>query len=495
MDLKKNTTKKPISEQKIFKNMMTAVFLVSALFLVKNILNQTWSGAVIIGVCLLIFSGSVFIMTKRKVKQDTRQLVLCLSIVFLVFCISLNSGAYYSDDFPLYLAVIALSGLYLVPKYTLIQVALIDILLIISYVVHPEKADPFSQYLMCVIILTVCAVCFYMVIERGRSFIEISDRRTKDAENLLSELREAGEQLQKSCEHSLERVSSLEKANEGLESSIVDLRNGSSSISLGTTDISHSFDNMQEKMQTTHRQISSLDKEVKNVEASLSASQKNMTEMSSEMIILKETLQSAGEVFTTLQSEINQIIEFTKQLNTIANSTNTLALNASIEAARAGQMGAGFAVVASKVQLLAIDSNQCSTQIAHVVDAMNQLIHTTSHQLSQSQNAVGSSINSLNEFQDSFQNLTEQFVSLYQNIEEQNDNIQDMDRSFDTLRSKISDMAFSSEENQASVTKITDSIDIYKHNINKIVDDNVIIGQLSSSLLQSANQSLEEDVS
>lgn len=489
---KNNTLKKPLAEEKIFKSMLTAVFLVAGIFVIKNIISKSWSGAIVIGVCLTIFSASIFFMKKTKVNIKIQQLVLCLGIVLLVFCISLNSGNYYSDDFPLYLAVIALSGLYLVPKYTLIQVALIDVLLLIAYFVHPEKADPFSQYMMCLVILTICAFCFYMVINRGRSFIQIGEKRAKEAEMLLSELKDAGEKLQANCEHSLERISSLEKANTHLEESITDLRDGSSSITQGTVEVSQTFDDMQEKMLTTQEHITSLNSEVKKVEDSLADSKKNMKEMSSEMLALKQTLEATEQVFTTLQNEIHEISEYTKQLNKIANSTNTLALNASIEAARAGQMGAGFAVVASKVQVLAEDSNQCSSQIATVVDAMEQLIHTTSKQLYVSQSAVDTSINSLNDFQDSFKNLTSQFKSLYHNIEDQNDNIQQMDHSFIELRDKISDMASSSEENQTSVTTITDSIEVYKHNINKIIDDNITISQLSSSLLNTANQSMDD---
>ena len=486
------TIKKPMAEDKIFKYMMTAVFLVAALFFVKNIISKAWSGAIVIGICLVVFSVAIFIMKKMKVAQKIQQLVLCLSIVLLVFCISLNSGNYYSDDFPLYLAVIALSGLYLVPKYTLIQAALIDVLLIVAYFIHPEKADPFSQYIMCVVILTICAFCFYMVINRGRSYIRLGERRAKEAEKLLLELKDAGEKLQANCEHSLERVSKLEKANERLESSIDDLRDGSSNITQGTVDVSQTFDDMQEKMLTTQEHVASLNTEVKKVEDSLADSKKNMREMNSEMLTLKQTLEATNAVFTTLQDEIKEIVDFTQQLNKIANSTNTLALNASIEAARAGQMGAGFAVVASKVQVLAEDSNKCSGQIANVVNAMESLINQTSRQLSVSHTAVDNSINSLNDFQDSFKNLTSQFKSLYRNIEDQNDNIRDMDHSFVELRDKISDMASSSEENQNSVNAITDSIDVYKYNINKIVDDNIIISQLSTSLLESANQSVEE---
>lgn len=492
MNTKDDTLKKPMSEEKIFKCMMTAVFLVASLFFLKNIIGKTWSGAIVIGICLLLFSLAMVIMKKINAAPKIQQLVLCLSIVFLVFCISLNSGNYYSDDFPLYLAVIALSGLYLVPKYTLIQAALIDILLIAAYFIHPEKADPFSQYMMCVVILTICAFCFYMVINRGRSYIRIGERRAKEAEKLLLELKDAGEQLQENCERSLERISNLEKANEHLESSIDNLRDGSSTITQGTVDVSRTFDDMQEKMAITQEHVTSLNTEVKKVEDSLSDSKKNMKEMSSEMVTLKQTLEATGKVFTTLQNEINEIVQFTQELNKIANSTNTLALNASIEAARAGQMGAGFAVVASKVQDLAEDSNQCSSQIAVVVNAMESLIQQTSKQLTVSQAAVDNSLGSLNEFQDSFKNLTSQFKSLYHNIEEQNDNIHQMDSSFVELRDRIADMASSSEDNQNSVTAITDSIDVYKHNIHKIIDDNIIISQLSSSLLDSANQTIEE---
>ena len=492
MSTQKNTIKKPMSEDKIFKNMMSAVFLVASLFFVKNLITQAWSGAIAIGICLFIFSAAIFLMKKMNAAPKIQQLVLCLSIVFLVFCISLNSGNYYSDDFPLYLAVIALSGLYLVPKYTLIQAALIDVLLIAAYFIHPEKADPFSQYIMCVVILTICAFCFYMVINRGRAYIRIGERRAKEAEKLLLELKDAGEKLQENCEHSLDRIAKLEKANELLEGSIDNLRDGSSTITQGTVDVSQTFDEMQEKMVTTQEHVSSLNTEVKKVEDSLADSKKNMKEMNSEMAALKENLEATEKVFATLQNEINEIVAFTQQLNKIANSTNTLALNASIEAARAGQMGAGFAVVANKVQVLAEDSNKCSSQIATVVSAMESLILETSKQLSVSHSSIDNSIDSLNEFQDSFKNLTSQFKSLYRNIEDQNDNIHDMEHSFTELQDKISDMASSSEENQNSVDAITESIDVYKHNINKIVDDNIIISQLSASLSESANQTVED---
>ena len=479
--------KKPASETEIFKNMMKTVFGVSSAFFVKNVISQSWQGATIIGLCLIIFTFVVFIMKKKNVHQETQQLAICISIVFLVFCISLNSGNFYSDDFPLYLAVIAISGLYLVPKYTLIQAALIDVLLAVAYVIHPEKADPLSQYIMCMGIFTVGAFCLYMVINRGRAYIEIGAAKTRDAEKLLSELKHAGEELEENCNSSVERIATLEKANLLLENSTSELRSGSEGITTGTFEVAQTFDDVQQKMFVTQTHVEQLNKDVKRVESALSENKKSMREMTNEMEVLKTAVSSTAEVFSSLQEQINEITAITEQLTSIAASTNMLALNASIEAARAGQAGAGFAVVATKVQDLAVDSNSCSSQVVSVVSAMQKQIEATNKQLTDSTQAINSSIESMKGFQNDFDHLTSQFGSLYSNIEEQNVSVREMNQIFEDLKFKINEMAASSEANQTSVEAMTDALQVYKENINRVVTSNKQIHNLSATMLELSN--------
>ena len=479
--------KKPASEAEIFKNMMKTVFAVASIFFIKNVISQSWQGATIIGICLIIFTLVVFTMKKKNVHQETQQLAICISIVFLVFCISLNSGNFYSDDFPLYLSVIAISGLYLVPKYTLIQAALIDVLLAAAYIIHPEKADPLSQYIMCMVIFTVGAFCLYMVIKRGRAYIEIGAAKTKDAEKLLSELKHAGEELEENCNSSVQRIARLEKANLLLENSASELRSGSEGITDGTFEVSQTFDDVQQKMLVTESHVEQLNKDVKKVESALSENKKSMREMTNEMEVLKNKVGATAEVFSSLQEQIAEITAITEQLTSIASSTNMLALNASIEAARAGQAGAGFAVVAAKVQDLAVDSNSCSSQVVSVVSAMQKQIEATSKQLSDSTQAIHSSIESMKGFQNDFDHLTSQFGSLYTNIEEQNASIHEMDQIFEHLKLKINEMAASSETNQTSVESMTDALQVYKENINRVVASNKQIHNLSATMLELSN--------
>ena len=118
MGAKEKNGPKIIDQEKIFKIMLTMTFLVSGVFFLKNVFSWGVAGAIAIGACLAVFSIVTVAMNKMNVSQYTKQLVLCIMLPLVVFFISIFSGNYYSDDFPLFLAVVGLSGIYLEPTYT-----------------------------------------------------------------------------------------------------------------------------------------------------------------------------------------------------------------------------------------------------------------------------------------------------------------------------------------------------------------------------------------
>lgn len=486
MKQKNGTSKSPMSTERIFTIITLITFAVAAVFLVKNLVNHSYQGAIAIGICLVIFGIMVLVMKKAKASLAVQQSVLSVTLVCLVLFISLNSGAYYSDDFPLFLALVALTGLYLEPKCTLIQTIAIDVALIIMYVVHPEKAESLSQYIMCYAIFNVAAWINFMVVRRGRAFIQMAFVRAAEAERLLESMKTVSTEVQRSYENSTRRMDDLQQVDGRLNRDTHNLERGSQSVREESSEVAQTCSMVQERMHGTEQKIEALNQEVKMVEEALEDSKLHMGEMDHQMQSINETMHSTNQIFNLLQQQMQEITKLTDQLGTIAFNTKILAINASIEAARAGQYGTGFAVVANEVQNLATESDNCSAQVTAVVENIRTQIEATTLRLGDSVQAIQLSLGTLTGLEEGFDGLIVRFQSLYQNIEEQNSNIIHMDRMFDELRQKVSDMSACSEENGVAVESIVDAMAAYKAQMNLLMEDTRQIQELSASMLQAA---------
>jgi methyl-accepting chemotaxis protein len=108
---------------------------------------------------------------------------------------------------------------------------------------------------------------------------------------------------------------------------------------------------------------------------------------------LSSSVDEAGKVIDSLNSKSEEISKVLSVIQSIAEQTNLLALNAAIEAARAGEAGRGFAVVADEVRSLASNTQQATESIRGMIDGLQNSARSAVNAMQQSREQAQSSVN------------------------------------------------------------------------------------------------------
>ncbi|GDY24703.1 chemotaxis transducer [Agarivorans sp. Toyoura001] len=204
--------------------------------------------------------------------------------------------------------------------------------------------------------------------------------------------------------------------------------------------------------------------EVNSVNAQTEQGQ-TITKQSVEHItLLSNTVQEASNVVESLSQDSDRIASVLDVIRGIAEQTNLLALNAAIEAARAGEQGRGFAVVADEVRNLASKTQQSTEDIQKMIEAL--------------QNGVMQAVEAINKGT----SVAEGTVDLA------NQTLEALNQILEST-SKVADVSVATATSTEQQTHVTEDID---RNLNELADKTKINLENSSESLADAKVALQQ---
>lgn len=245
-------------------------------------------------------------------------------------------------------------------------------------------------------------------------------------------------------------VEILDKLNEvmlginGRADTVVDfsdrIRQSSEMVASGASEQSMAINNLTENVKSLDEQIGRIVDNTNGVAGlvdetnlGLEDGGRRMNELESAMIVIED--------------KTNRIDNIMQSINDIAEQTNLLSLNASIEAARAGDAGRGFAVVAGEINKLSNACSEASRQIGELVVETKQAVSTGRELTDATAEKLNSSISASRHFKESIEEI-QSFVG------EQKSSIEQINDLAQQLSQVVEQNAAAAQENAASGTEL-----------------------------------------
>ena len=311
---------------------------------------------------------------------------------------------------------------------------------------------------------------------------------TNSLQAVFSTVQDSSQQVASASEQLSASAEQNSNASEHITLTVQELAVGSNKQMDTVEDSSRVIREITDHTKTISNHTEKMTRDVLHASALSTEGNEAIQKVNGQMNSIYENANSLSKAVRSLNDRSHEIGNITNVITGISAQTNLLALNAAIEAARAGEHGKGFAVVADEVRKLAEESTNSSEQIANLIQLIQNDTNVTLETMEKAAEEVQSGLNVVNVAGRSFEKIEHAVNSVVSQIEDISESLKKLSSGIISVNDSINNVSNVAQESSMITQNISAATEEQLASMEEITSSSLALAKLADDLQVIINQ-------